>query len=172
MRRAARAALVAGVAASALLAAAAAPAANDQATWQKIAKRAGFPVYRPRRTLGLEFDSVLLTRYYGCLEAGWGNVRSTKTPHFGFYEPGDSSRCGQPGVANQVATAVINGVKVPVLVQCRTWPKCTIRDGETNGEFLLFVPEQGAKHYAIQLDSTRVSLSDFLSVARSFTRVW
>ncbi len=86
-------------------------------------------------------------------------------------EPCDSIRCGQPGEATQVATALVNGVKVPVQVQCATFPKCTIQDGETKGEFLLFVPERAAKHYAIQLDSARVSLSAFLKVARSFTRV-
>jgi hypothetical protein len=109
----------------------------------------------------------------GCLLAGWG-----KPPFFqqgpltfGVYEPAGTVMCGQAGVATQVATAVVNGVKVQVLIQCATWPKCTIKDGETKGGFLLFVPERGAKHYTIQLDSAHVSLSDFLKVAWSFIRV-
>jgi hypothetical protein len=170
-RRLARAAVVTGVVAGALLAAVVAAAADNQAAWHKVAVQAKFPVYQPRQTLGLEFDGVLLTRYYGCLEARWGNLRSSKARQFGVYEPAGTSMCGQPGVATQVATAVISGVKVQVLVQCATWPRCTIKDGETRGEFLLFVPEHGAKHYTIQLDSVHVSLSDFLKVARSFTRV-
>jgi hypothetical protein len=154
-----------------LFTAGAAPAAESQASWHKIAERAKFPVYRPRQTLGLKLAGVQLDRS-GCLVAGWGKPPfSSKRPGFGIYEPGDSVVCGQPGVSTEVATAVVNGVKLHVGVQCATWPKCTIKDGETKGEFLLFVPERGAKHYAIQLDSSHISLRDFLKVARSFTRV-
>jgi hypothetical protein len=52
-----------------------------------------------------------------------------------------------------------------VLVQCPAWPKCTVKDGETDGFFLLFVPEHVSKHYAIQLDSRHISLERFLHVA-------
>jgi hypothetical protein len=96
------------------------------------------------QTLGLKFAGLVRNMYSGCLTAGWGNPRS-KGPDFGLYEPGGSVQCGQPGVATQVATAVINRVKVEVLDQCPAWPKCTIKDGETSGNLLLFVPERGAK---------------------------
>jgi hypothetical protein len=149
-----------------------AAAAGDMAAkWSTVAQRAAFPVYRPLQTLGLRFDGVGLARDTGCLTAGWGNPQSSAGPHFGIYEPGDTSRCGQPGVATQVATATINGVKVEVLVQCAAWPKCTVKDGETNGSLLLFVPERAGKHYAIQLDSRHIPLARFLEIARSFTRV-
>ena len=154
------------------LAAMSAAATGDPAvTWSTIAQRAAFPVYRPLQTLGLRFDGVKLARYTGCLTAGWGSPGSYAGPHFGIYEPGDSSRCGQPGVASQVATTSINGVNLEVLVQCAAWPKCTIKDGETNGSFLLFVPEHVSKHYAIQLDSRHIPLAHFLEIAKSFTRV-
>ena len=155
-----------------IAAAASAAAAGDlAATWRTIAQRAAFPVYRPLQTLGLRFDGVTLARYTGCLLASWGNPQSHAGPHFMIYEPGDTSRCGQPGVANEVATAKINGVKVEVLAQCAAWPKCTVKDGETNGILLLFVPERAGKHYAIQLQSAHVSLQHFLKIATSFTRV-
>jgi hypothetical protein len=144
---------------------------DNHAIWHKIAQRARFPVYRPTQTLGLKLAGLVLDRD-GCLLAGWGKPPfSSNGPHFGVYEPAGTVMCGQAGVATQVATAVVNGVKAQVLVQCATWPKCTIKDGETKGEFLLFVPERGAKHYSIQLQSMHVSLSDFLKVANSFTRV-
>ena len=146
-------------------------AGNPAATWGTVAQRAAFPVYRPLQTLGLRFERVRLARYTGCLTAGWGNPQSHAGPHFGIYEPGDTSRCGQPGVASQVATTTINGVKVGVLVQCPTWPKCTVKDGETDGSFLLFVPEDVSKYYAIQLFSRHISLAHFLEIAKSFTRV-
>jgi len=139
--------------------------------WHKIARRAKFPVYRPRQTLGLNLAGLVLDRD-GCLLADWGKPTfSSQGPHFGVFELAGTIMCGQAGVATQVATAVVNRVRLQVLVQCPTWPKCTIKDGETKGEFLLFLPERGAKHYTIQLDSAHVSLSDFLKVARSFTRV-
>jgi hypothetical protein len=156
---------------SALLAAVAAPAANNQATWHEIAQRARFPVYRPRKTLGLKLSGLVLDRD-GCLLAGWGKPPfASKGRHFGLYEPGGSRMCRQAGVATPVRTVVIAGVKVDVFVQCSVWPKCTIKDGETKGIFLLFAPERGGRHYTIQLQSSHVSLSDFLKVARSFTRV-
>jgi hypothetical protein len=167
-RRLVVAAMVAVIAPAAVSAAAAGGLA---ATWRTIAQRADFPVYRPLQTLGLSFGGVQLARYTGCLTAGWGNRQSRTGPHFTIDEPGDSSRCGQPGIANQVATTTINGVKVEVLVQCAASPKCTLKDGETNGEFLLFVPEHVGKHYAIQLDSRHIALAHFLEIAKSFTRV-
>jgi hypothetical protein len=142
-------------------------AAGDLAArWRTVARRAAFPVYRPLQTLGLRFDGVELVRYTGCLTASWGSTG----PHFAIAEPGDTSRCGQPGVASRVATTTINGVKVDVLVQCRAWPKCTVKDGETDGFFLLFVPEHVSKQYAIQLESKHISLPHFLEIAKSFKR--
>ena len=143
----------------------------SQSAWSRIARRAAFPVYRPLATLGLSFDGVSLAAHTGCLVATWANLHSGRGPRLAIAEPGDSVRCGQPGVATTVAREVVNGVKVPVLVQCPTFPNCTIKDGETTGEFLLFVPERAAKHYTIQLGSDHVSFRDFLKVARSFTRV-
>ena len=135
-------------------------------TWQAAARSARFPVYRPEETLGLKLS--VLTLSHGCLLGAWG---TSKGPHFALGEPGDSVQCGQPGVASSVATTIINGVRVPVLVQCRSFPRCTIRDGERNGELLLFVPERNPAHYAIQLQSMHVALSGFLKIARSFRRV-
>ena len=139
-----------------------------QAMWHDAAGKARFPVYRPRQTLGVPFNGVQLS---GCLVATWGDSHSSKGPHFDLHEPGDSVRCGQPGEAVQVATTVINGASVQVLVQCPTVPRCTVQDGQSRGEFLLFVPEPGPNHYTIQLDSTHLPLDSFLKIAKSFTRV-
>lgn len=131
--RVARAALVTVIVAGTLFTAGAAPAADNQAPRHKIAEQAKFPVYRPRQTLGLKLAGLVLDRD-GCLLAGWGKPPfSSKGPHFGVYEPAGTIMCGQAGVATQVATAVVNGVKLHVLVQCATWPRCTIKDGETKG---------------------------------------
>lgn len=140
-------------------------------TWRTIAQRAAFAVYRPLQTLGLHFDGVKLVPHTGCLTAGWGNPRSSSGSHFSIGEPADTPRCGQPGVAKQVATTTINGDRVGVLVQCPAWPKCTVKDGETDGFFLLFVPEHVSEHYAIQVESKHISLAHFLEIAKSFTRV-
>lgn len=173
------AALIAGLVGLALAAAPAgqagsltvsASAYEGQANWQKIARGAKFPVYRPRQTLGLEREGLMLTSY-GCVTAAWGNARSSKGPHFGIDEPGNSSQCGQPGVATEVATVLINGIKAQVLVQCPAWPRCTRNDGQTNGIFLIFVPERAPAHYVIQLQSTHVGFSDFVKIAESFTKV-
>jgi hypothetical protein len=152
------------------LAAMSAVAAGDLAsTWRTIAQRAAFPVYRPLQTLGLRFDGVKLIPHTGCLTASWGNPKSG--PGFSIGEPANTVRCGQPGVLNRVATTTINGEKVGVLVQCPAWPKCTAKDGETDGFFLIFVPEHVSKHYAIQLGSKHISQAHFLEIARSFARV-
>ena len=152
------------------LAAMSAVAAGELAgTWRTIAQRAAFPVYRPLQTLGLRFDGVKLVPHTGCLTASWGNPPSGSD--FTIGEPANTVRCGQPGVANQVATTTINGDKVGVLVQCAAWPKCTVKDGETDGFFLLFVPEHVSGHYAIQLESQHISQAHFLEIAKSFARV-
>jgi hypothetical protein len=141
------------------------PAAS-RLTWHAASRRVRFPVYRPRQTLGLSGSGLLL--HDGCLLAGWG---TRKGAHFGLYEPGNSVQCGQPGEAASVGQTVVNGVRVHILVQCSTLPKCTIRDGERKGELLIFVPEKKPSHYTIQLQSMHVALRDFLRVARSFHRV-
>jgi hypothetical protein len=152
-----------------LTVAVAALGASGDAAWRAVARKAPFPVYRPQRTLGLVFNGVQLAPFTHCLGASWGNPRSGKGPHFNLDEPANTSRCGQPGVATQVATTTINHVKVEVLVQCPSWPRCGVKNGSTNGFFLIFVPE--SRHYAIQLTSRHISLSHFLEIAHSFTRV-
>ncbi len=139
-------------------------------TWQQAAGRLGAPVYRPRVTLGIK-PQPLVINTGGCLIGAWGSVKTQKGPHFSIDEPGVTPQCGQPGEADQVSTAVIHGKKVSVLVQCRHLPHCTVHDGETDGVFIMFVPESGAKHYVIQLGSSHVSLRDLIRVARSFVRV-
>jgi sugar lactone lactonase YvrE len=139
-------------------------------TWHQAAQRVRFPVYRPRHTLALTPTGPTINES-GCLLAGWGKPRSRRGPHLGLYEPANTAQCGQPGIANQVATAHIHGRRAPVLAQCQRVPRCSVRDGETSGELLMFVPERGPAHYTIQLQSTHVSLRDFVKVARSFVRV-
>jgi hypothetical protein len=161
------------LAALVLVAVALVPAAGAHApalTWQQAAGRIDAPVYRPRVTLGIK-PQTLVVNSGGCLIGAWGSNRTQKGPHFSVDEPGVTSQCGQPGETDQVSKTTINGKKVPIEVQCRHLPHCTIHDGETDGVFIMFVPESGAKHYVIQLGSSHLALSKLIRVARSFVRV-
>jgi hypothetical protein len=139
-------------------------------TWQQAAARLHAPVYRPRVTMGIKQQPLVINQG-GCLIGAWGSAKTLKGPHFSIDEPGDTSQCGQPGEADEVATTVIHGKKVTVLVQCRHIPHCTVHDGETDGVYIMFVPEKGAKQYVIQLGSSHLSLANLEKVARSFVRV-
>jgi hypothetical protein len=156
-----------------LLALCAVPGADAGApplTWQQAAARLHAPVYRPRVTLGIKPQTLVINQG-GCLIGAWGSTKTQKGPHLGIDEPGVTPQCGQPGEADRVSTAVIHGKRVPVLVQCVHIPHCTIHDGETDGVFIIFVPESGAKDYVIQLGSSHVTLRNLVRVARSFVRV-
>jgi hypothetical protein len=146
-----------------------APGAGD-VTWQQAAARLHAPVYRPRVTLGIR-PQTLAINSGGCLIGGWGSTKTQKGPHFSVDEPGVTPQCGQPGEAVQVSSATIHAKKVAVTVQCPHLPHCTVHDGETDGVFIMFVPERGAPHYVIQLDSSHVSLHGFVRIAQSFVRV-
>lgn len=161
------------LAALVLMAVALVPAAGAHTpalTWQQAAARLHAPVYRPSVTVGLKQQPLVINQG-GCLIGAWGSAKTQKGPHFSIDEPGDTSQCGQPGEADQVATTVIHGKRVTVLVQCRHIPHCTVHDGETDGVFIIFVPEKGARQYVIQLGSSHLSLRNLEKVARSFVRV-
>lgn len=165
--------LCAAICAVALAALCAVPAADAGAptlTWQQAAARLHAPVYRPRVTLGITPQTLVINQG-GCLIGGWGSTNTQKGPHFSIDEPGVTPQCGQPGEAVQVSSVTIHAKKVPVLVQCPHLPHCTVHDGETDGVFIMFVPERGAPHYVIQLQSSHVSLRDVERIARSFVRV-
>lgn len=139
-------------------------------SWQQAAQRSRFPVYRPRRSSALK-PSVVRVSSSGCVNAVWGSVTTGTSPYLILYQPGESVQCGQAGEANQVATAVIHGTKVNVLVQCNRIPHCSVRDGETQGIFILSVPEPGSPHYSVEFQSHHMLLRDLLTVARSLVRV-
>jgi hypothetical protein len=139
-------------------------------SWQQAAARLHAPVYRPSATVGLKQQPLVINQG-GCLIGAWGSAKTLKGPHFSIDEPGVTPQCGQPGEADEVGTTVIHGKKVTVLVQCRHLPHCTVHDGETDGFFIIFVPEKGAKQYVIQLGSSHLSLRNLERVARSFVRV-
>jgi hypothetical protein len=165
--------LCAAICAAALAALSAVPAADAGApslTWQQAAARLHAPVYRPRVTVGIKPQTLAINQG-GCLIGGWGSTKTQKGPHFSIDEPGITPRCGQPGEAVRVATTIIHAKKVTVLVQCRHLPHCTAHDGETDGVFIMFVPEKGARQYVIQLESSHLSLRNLEKVARSFVRV-
>jgi hypothetical protein len=147
--------------------------AGNQPSWHTVALQSAFPVYRPRQTLGLKLSLLKLTPCSAntrFLVANYGNSGSNKGPHVHLYESSPEV-CGNPGEASPVTKAAINGVNVQVSVYCNLpVQKCTIKDGFSHG-FLLVFSERGAKRTAIALDSIHVSLSDFLKVARSFTKV-
>jgi hypothetical protein len=148
----------------------AAGAGTPSLTWQQAAARVHTPVYRPRVTLGIK-PQMLAVNQGGCVIGAWGSTKNRKGPHFSIDEPANTSQCGQPGEADQVSSATINGKRVPVLVQCPHIPHCTAHDGQTDGVFIMFVPERGPNHYSIQLESSHVALHGLLRIARSFVRV-
>ena len=148
----------------------AARAGTPSLSWQQAAARVHTPVYRPRVTLGIT-PQTLVVNSGGCVEGAWGSAKNNRGPHFSIDEPGITSQCGQPGETNQVSSTMINGKKVAVQVQCRHLPHCTAHDGQTDGVFIMFVPERGANHYSIQLESSHVALHGLLRIARSFVRV-
>lgn len=165
--------LVAGSALAAVAVAAGAAmiasAAVSPASWQQVAKRASFPVYRPGQTLGLPLTALGLSPCStptGFMHATYGTA-SNSSRHVDLFEAADPLRCGNPGESRPVTSAVINGVNVPVSVYCAPNTKCTAADGFNNG-FLVFVKKPGA---GIGIDSARVSLSDFLTLARSLSPV-
>jgi hypothetical protein len=155
---------------AALVLVAVAHASAPSLSWQQAAGQIGTPVYRPRVTLGIKPQTLVINQG-GCLIGAWGATKTQKGPHFSVDEPGVTPQCGQPGETDQVSKTTINGKKVPIEVQCRHLPHCTVHDGETDGVFIMFVPERGAKHYVIQLGSSHVSLHNLIRVARSFVRV-
>jgi hypothetical protein len=145
-------------------------AAAHSLTWQQAAARVHTPVYRPRVTLGIK-PQMLAVNQGGCVIGAWGNSRPRKSPNFSIDEPANTSQCGQPGEAQQVSSTTINSKKVPILVQCPHLPHCTAHDGQTDGVFIMFVPERGPSHFSIQLESSHVALHGLLRIARSFVRV-
>jgi len=147
----------------------AAGAGTPSLTWPQAAARVHTPVYRPRVTLGIK-PQMLLVNSGGCVEGAWGTGKRASA-QFSVDEPAGTPQCGQPGLVNQVSSTTINGKKVPVEVQCPRLPHCTAHDGQTDGVFIIFVPERGAKHYAIQLESSHVALHGLLRIAHSFVRV-
>ncbi len=156
--------------AAASVALAVVPAADAGApslTWQQAAARVRTPVFRPRVTLDIRPQTIAVNQG-GCVIGAWGR---TKGPQFSIDEPGVTSECGQPGEANQVATITVNSRKVHILVQCRHLPHCTIHDGSTDGVFIAFVPEPVGKNFTIQLESSHITLHDFVRIAKSFVRV-
>jgi hypothetical protein len=175
-RRVTLAAVIVGGAIGALFAGGGATAAEDQATWDQAAAELPFPVYEPKRTLGLEpvalridpCSAVPLPRRV--VSAAYRNPRSPKGPHFSIREayPGP---CGNGDEAEPVRSVVVNGVKAQVLVVCASL-QCdvTARDGFKNG-FQLSFREPGAKRTFVDLYARRISLGDFLAIAKGLTRV-
>jgi hypothetical protein len=175
-RRAARAASISALVWAVPALAVAPTVADKHAAWHRVAQRAGFPIYRPYRTLGLKLSLLALypckpgTRSPSSLSVVYGKPGS-KGPHFGAFESRPRI-CGDPDESTPVTSAVIHGARVRVRVFCRiSGPKCTTKDGFNNG-FLVFLREPGIKHTMIQFSSSNhITLRNFLKVARSFRRV-
>jgi len=152
---------------AAVVVAVAAGASGSTPTSQEWAARVTFPLYEPTVTLG--FTPTRDGRF----PCGYGGIETMSVgfekgrAHIGFIE----ESCGNAGESMTVASADINGTKVPIDVFCYSpGPKCTVADGFKNG-FLLYVTPPGPGRTSIEIVSSGISLDDLLTVVRSLARV-
>ena len=122
-------AAIGAAAVTALVLVAVAHAGARTLTWQQAAARVDAPVYRPRVTLGIKPQTLVVNRG-GCLIGAWGPTNTGKGPHFSIDEPGVTSQCGQPGEALLV-------VRGQVVEAGEQMPDQFVEtsDGERRGEF-------------------------------------
>jgi hypothetical protein len=150
----------------------AAAAANDLTAWKQAAAKVTYPVYAPAATAGLRLDSVKIypcqviggtTQVVGSYRGGSGS----DAPTF-FLAETSPNICGNAGEAKQVATIVLKGHKVQVLVffsnTCTN--DCTVNNGVANGYLLYLVPPVTSRT-KIQFQARHMTLAQVVQVLRS-----
>jgi hypothetical protein len=156
-----------------------ATAAEDQTTWDQAAAQLKFPVYEPKRTLGLKPSWLQVNPCPTSLppkqsvSAAYGNPATPRGPHFSITESHFLS-CGNGDEAKAVRSVIVNGVKTQVHVVCgsrRLRCDVTVNHGFKNGFQLIFRKPGKKKRTFIDFYARNISLADFLKIARSLTRV-
>ena len=154
------------------LSALAALAATDP--WSAAHTRLSYPIYKPAQTLGYKISSF---GYQPCpggrskasIYATYGTYKGTllsKTKGFGIFE-GSPAICSDHAEYWPQGTRVIGGVKAALGVYCDVPKHCTLAQGLKNGYILLW--KRGVTR--IQMDSSHLTLAQFLTVARSLSPV-
>jgi hypothetical protein len=162
-----------------LLAVPAAVAQDEQeTTFAEAAASVDYPVFAPRRVLGLRPRVVTVrnlcvpTPDKRMVIARYGR-RSGRGPQFGVLEA-KPFVCGDPGESRPFRTVRIHGRNVPVRVECESpQPECKLHKGRKHGFVAQMRLRSGAKHRltAIGLFSSHVSFESFVRMARSLRRV-
>jgi hypothetical protein len=154
------------------LSALAATSATDP--WHAAHARLSYPIYKPAQTLGYKISSF---GYQPCpggkskssIYATYGTYKGTllsKTKGFGIFE-GSPAICSDHAEFDSHGTRLIGGVKATLGVYCDVPNHCPLSKGVANGFILLW--KRGATK--IQMDSSHLTLADFLKVAGSLTAV-
>ena len=152
------------------LSALAALAATDP--WHAAHARLSYPIYKPAQTLGYKISSF---GYQPCpggksrssIYATYGTYKGTllsNTKGFGIFE-GSPAICSDHAEYWPQGTRLIGGVKAALGVYCDVPKHCTLAQGLKNGYILLW--KRGATR--IQMDSSHLTLAQFLKVAGSLT---
>jgi hypothetical protein len=142
--------------------------------WSAAHARLSYPIYRPAQTLGYKISSF---GYQPCpggkskaaVDATYGTYKGillSKTKGFGIFE-GSPAICSDHAEFWPQGTRVIGGVRATLGVYCDVPKHCTLPQGIKNGYVLLW--KRGATR--IQMDSSHLTLAQFLRVARSLAPV-
>jgi hypothetical protein len=166
--------LVVAVAVAALcLGAPGAGALVQTTTWDQAAGTAGFPVYKPARTLGLRARAVTLNPCglnRSFVTAAWGaqGAQATRRPRVDLFES-SPDLCGNPGESHTVKTVRIHGVRARLNVYCsHSFPKCLHdRNGFRHGYLLVLRERRNRATTWVVLESFHVHEAGFLRYARS-----
>jgi hypothetical protein len=154
------------------LSALAALAATDP--WSAAHSRLSYPIYKPAQTLGYKISSF---GYQPCpggkskssIYATYGTYKGvllSNTKGFEIFE-GSPAICSDHAEFDPHGTRVIGGVKATLGVYCDVPKHCTLTQGVKNGYILLW--KRGATR--IQMDSSHLTLTQFLKVAASLALV-
>ncbi|HST25622.1 MAG TPA: hypothetical protein VLJ76_06495 [Gaiellaceae bacterium] len=150
----------------------AATAGGDQ--WAAAHARLSYTIYKPKQTLGYKISGF---GYQPCpggkskssIYATYGTYKGvllSKTKGFGIFE-GSPAICSDHAEFTSHGTRVIGGVKATLGVYCDVPNTCSLAKGVTNGFILLW--KRGATR--IQMDSSHLTLAQFLEVATSLAKV-
>ena len=152
------------------LSALAALAATDP--WSAAHARLSYTIYKPAQTLGYKISSF---GYQPCpggkskssIYATYGTYKGvllSKTTGFGIFE-GSPAICSDHAEYDSHGTRAIGGIKAVLGVYCDVPKHCSLARGVKNGYILLW--KRGATR--IQMDSSHLTLVQFLKVAGSLT---
>jgi hypothetical protein len=164
--------LVALALVAASLAVVAAASASD--FWSTANARLSYPIYKPTTTLGHKisgsgFQPCPGGKSKASLFATYGTYKGvmlSNTEGFGIFE-GSPAICSDHAEYDAHGTRTIGGVKAALGVYCDPPKHCSLAQGMKNGYILLW--KRGKTK--IQMDSSHLTLAQFLKVADSIALV-